>query len=225
MESPFLYFYLLLFTFAGPFARSFERRIYYIGKWKALLISISIVSIPFILWDAYFTYKGYWGFNPRYISGLKLAGLPIEELLYFFVIPFASVFIYEVFVLFSKLKLEKHSKWVSILLLLFLLPQAFLHLDKAYTCSTFFALSAVIIYIEFVRKATFLGDFYASFLFILIPFYVVNGILTGSFIEEQVVWYNNDQNLGIRVFTIPIEDHFYGMLEMLSIIFIYERIK
>ncbi len=225
MDSPFLYFYLLLFTFAGPFARSFESRIYYIGKWKALLTSISIIAVPFILWDVYFTSKGYWGFNARYITGFNIAGLPIEELLYFFIIPFASVFIYEVFVLFSKLKLQKYSQWVSLLLLAFLIPTAFLHLDKAYTCTTFLALSAVIILLEFVYKAAFLGDFYASFLFILIPFYIVNGVLTGSFIDEQVVWYNNDQNLGIRIFTIPLEDHFYGMLEILSTIAIYERIK
>jgi len=50
----------------------------------------------------------------------------------------------------------------------------------------------------------------------LIPFFIVNGILTGSFIENEVVWYNNDENLGIRLFTIPIEDTIYAFTLILT---------
>ena len=67
-----------------------------------------------------------------------------------------------------------------------------------------------------------LRNFYPAFLVILIPFFLVNGILTGSFIEEEVVWYNNAENLGFRIFTIPVEDIFYALGLILLTVFLTE---
>ena len=61
-----------------------------------------------------------------------------------------------------------------------------------------------------LKKNSILSQFFITFLIILIPFFIVNGILTGSFIDNEVVWYNNDENLKIRLFTIPIEDAVYA---------------
>ena len=62
-------------------------------------------------------------------------------------------------------------------------------------------------------------------MYILIPFLIVNGILTGSFIKDEVVWYDDLENLGLRIFTIPIEDAFYGMLLLILSISIYEYLR
>ena len=70
-----------------------------------------------------------------------------------------------------------------------------------------------------------INRFYISFLFILIPFIAINGILTGSYIDGEVVWYNNDENLGIRLFTIPIEDFAYGFSLLQLILLAKARIK
>ena len=59
----------------------------------------------------------------------------------------------------------------------------------------------------------------------LIPFFIVNGILTGSFIEQEVVWYNNDENLNFRLMTIPIEDVLYAFTLILSNLFIMKLLK
>ena len=56
---------------------------------------------------------------------------------------------------------------------------------------------------------------------ILIPFLIVNGFLTAI----PVVLYNDAENLNLRIYTIPFEDIFYGMLLVLMNIVIYEKLK
>ena len=64
--------------------------------------------------------------------------------------------------------------------------------------------------------------FLKSFVILLLPFLIVNGLLTGSLIEDQVVWYNDSQNLSIRIGTIPVEDVFYALLMLLLVMFGYQ---
>ena len=60
------------------------------------------------------------------------------------------------------------------------------------------------------------------FLVSLIPFLIVNGFLTGSYTEEAVVMYNDDQNFGIRILNIPIEDVFYCFNILVLVVAGYE---
>ena len=59
---------------------------------------------------------------------------------------------------------------------------------------------------------------------IIFPFFIVNGALTGAFNEQVVVWYNFDDILGYRLYTIPIEDVFYAYQMILVNLFFYIKL-
>ncbi|MFT4996189.1 MAG: lycopene cyclase domain-containing protein [Flavobacteriales bacterium] len=69
------------------------------------------------------------------------------------------------------------------------------------------------------------GIFYLSYMIILIPFTLVNGVLTGYMTPDPIVWYNDAENLGIRFLTIPIEDYLYYFLMYGINYVVYEQIK
>jgi lycopene cyclase domain-containing protein len=60
-----------------------------------------------------------------------------------------------------------------------------------------------------------------AYLVVLIPFFIVNGLLTSL----PVVMYNATSNIGIRIWTIPIEDFIYNFFMLLLIATVYESLK
>jgi lycopene cyclase domain-containing protein len=226
LNSHYLYLSINFFSILFPFLFSFYPKANFSKKWKYLWISTLIPGTIFIIWDEFFTQLGVWGFNTDYLTGLYIGNLPIEEILFFICIPYACVFTYEALnYLLPRDYLKPYEKTISIVLILALLFTGFLYHDRWYTATTFFSMAAFLIVIQFFVKAQFISRFYFTYIFILIPFFIVNGILTGSGIDEPVVWYNNDENLGIRMLTIPVEDTFYGMLLLMMNVFIFENLQ
>lgn len=91
--------YLLVNFFAIIicFIASFDKRVQFNKHFGTFLLSSTIVAIPFIAWDVWFTDMGVWWFNTDYTIGVIIAGLPIEEWMFFYFIPFACVFTYYCF--------------------------------------------------------------------------------------------------------------------------------
>lgn len=88
----FEYLILLAVCLSVPLYFSFDRRVGF-GKtfpqaFKAILLS----TATFLVWDLYATLTGHWWFNPDYILGIDVYVLPVEEVLFFFVIPFCCLF-------------------------------------------------------------------------------------------------------------------------------------
>jgi lycopene cyclase domain-containing protein len=167
-----------------------------------------------------------WGFNEEYLSGLYVGTLPIEEVLFFICIPYACVFTYEAFnILIKRDYLQNLQKAISIVLILISLLVGLSNDSKWYTCTTFLGLAAYLFLLQFVWKVSYLGRFYFSWCILLVPFFIVNGVLTGSWIESPVVWYNDAENLGIRIGTIPLEDLFYGMFLIMMSVSLFEWVR
>lgn len=207
------YIYLLvnIGCIAIPVIASFYKKHAFFNDWKSFFKANILVTILFLVWDILFTQAGIWGFNPEYLTGLYFFNLPIEEVLFFICIPYACVFSFFAFeYLIKHPPLQKSHKFISILLIILLLTIAVFNYNKLYTSITFFSTSLFLAYLLWGKRN--LSLYYLSYLFI-IPFFILsNGILTGSFFVDPIVWYNNDENLGIRLVNIPIEDIIYGML-------------
>jgi lycopene cyclase domain-containing protein len=53
------------------------------------------VALIFVVWDAVAIAANIWTYNPRYVTGVQLPGsMPIEELLFFIVIPLCGLLTY-----------------------------------------------------------------------------------------------------------------------------------
>ncbi|MBX3042956.1 MAG: lycopene cyclase domain-containing protein [Candidatus Kapabacteria bacterium] len=222
MEAKFTYLLLNLFTISYPLAQSFEWRLTYYKSWYALFPAMLLTGIFFIVWDVLKTWYGVWSFNPEYLIGINIINLPLEEWLFFVTVPYACVFIYEVMNYYVKKDVFGNiSKQISLILGIFILVSGLLNNDKAYTFVMFSLQGIYLILMSLYFKPKWFGRFFLAYLVSLIPFGLVNGILTAL----PVVIYNNAENLGIRLYTIPIEDTMYSMMLMMMNIHLYEFFK
>ena len=222
------YYYLILdlFTLSYPLFKSFDKRVQFVKYWRGVFLGIAVMITLFIPWDVWFTSKGVWGFNERFISGAHIANLPVEEWLFFIVVPFACCFIYEVLNYFlPRSPLARIQDKITAVLIFISFILSILYVDRLYTFTTFSLLALFLIWHLVVNRSEFLGQFYLAFLIIQIPFVLVNGALTGMFTDEPIVWYNNAENMGIRLITIPLEDMGYNMLMLLIVITVLEMFK
>ncbi len=226
-ETNFLYLFINLFTILFPFLLSFDRRVHFYKKWKYLLPATLVTALVFIPWDIYFTQIGVWGFNPDYYyAPLKIMDLPLGEWLFFITIPYGCVFIYECLNYYVKKDILKYiSPLITYLLILTLLTVSIIQWGKMYTVTTFLLTAAFLMYYIFTEQQAKLSRFYMAFIISMIPFLLVNGILTGGATDAPVVVYNNAENLGIRLGTIPLDDVVYCLLLLLMNVTFFEYFK
>ena len=172
-----------------------------------MLIAIILPAIPFLLWDALVT-GAHWNFNPKYVSGLKIINLPIEEILFFITVPFACLFTWEMII--RRVNANKvTADWLR-LMLYAALPAGiyFFAIGKQYTGLTLTFLFIANL-LDQILKTKLLYDkrFYFYLLLIAIFTLIFNGYLTW----RPVVTYGVNYQLDFRIITIPVEDFFYGI--------------
>jgi hypothetical protein len=228
------YGWVILCSFIGPLLLSFDKKVTFYRSWRYLFPSLLVVGIAFLIWDEFFTQIGVWGFTPKYLAGIYLGHLPLEEVLFFLVVPYNFIFIFLVLQAYfpaRKTKLIRIIfKWLigmsSLLMVLIYGGSKFLFSTLGtynyYTLSAaFFALMLTFL----AHKKEWYGDFVLSYLVCLIPFFIVNGILTGAITDDPIVWYSEQHIIGWRMITIPFEDLFYNYDLLLPLAWLFHIFK
>lgn len=221
-----LYLTLLLCSLAFPLALSFDKKVAFFRYWKTLFPSLFITGIIFISADIIFTKNGVWGFNPEYHSAITPAGIPVEEWLFFIIIPYVSIFTHYVLIIYfpNACLSDKATRVITWFLIALLSLLVLIFISRTYT-AFYSGFMAILLIISLAGKSRILNRFYITYLVILIPFFIVNGILTGTFIEGEVVWYNGSEITGLRILTVPFEDIMYGFSLIFLNLMLMEKFK
>ena len=222
----FTYILVLFFTVIICFIASFDKRLQFNKHFGAFLKASVLVAIPFIAWDVWFTAKGVWWFNINYTMGLNIAGLPLEEWLFFIFIPFSCIFTYYSIDKFFKMEwLSGFNNLIVFITVIVCSVTALLYYNKIYTIITSLSAILTVVYLHFIAKVDWISKASLVFTILMLGFLPVNGILTGTGLDTPIVNYNPDDFLGIRILTIPIEDSVYGYTQFLLVLYFFKHFK
>ncbi len=208
----YIYAGIMVISLAGPLLLSFDKKVAFYRSWPALFAGILVNGILFILWDIWFTRQNIWSFNPHYLFNIRFMNLPLEEWSFFLIIPYASVFIYAcIKAYYPKNSLNPYVYLINyFFIIICFLAIVFFH-DRTYTlvnCSIALILLCVQ---QFWIKGKYMGTFWIAYFVHLIPFLLVNGVLTGAFTAEPIIIYNSNEIMGWLFYTIPVEDAIYAL--------------
>jgi lycopene cyclase domain-containing protein len=233
LNPHYTYFLILAGSLIGPLFLSFDKKVAFYKQWKYIFPAMLLPALFFIVWDELKTRSGVWSFNEEYITGLKISSLPAEEILFFLIVPYCCVFIYECMrAYFPAIINKRWGRGVMMALLIGFSIVAVVSFGKNYTfyTSLFNALFiGSLLFFKKFWKGFDASSFFVSYAVTVIPFLIVNGFLTAI----PVVLYNDAENLGIRIFSflpwpmhnIPVEDIFYGMLLILMNVAVLEKLR
>lgn len=192
-----------------PLLMSFEKQIMFYRNFPAIVFAFFTAGSVFIIWDSIAALRGDWTFNLDYVLAFRLFELPLEELLFFITVPYASIFLYETGKVYLKNKSLNIPRGVfaycSIIFLIF----AIVFSSQYYTATVLLFMSIFFSLVfftnpKFIREATF----WKWIVFTYVPFFLVNYFLTSL----PIIIYSPNAIWGIRISTIPLEDFFYSFV-------------
>jgi lycopene cyclase domain-containing protein len=219
----FIYLTLLLVAFFIPIALELRKPSGFFSNLKYLFPAIVFSGAIYVIWDLRFEEKSIWVFNQAFLSGISILNLPLEEWIYFLVMPFLGVFIYE-FVKYRFPKFEYPNTFLAVSLILLLIFGAVAYSSRQilYPFFTFFLLFIYLGYTVFRNRfKKHYTKFYLAYVILLLPFMVINGVITAL----PVIEYNPVHNFGIRLYTIPIENFVSLFLLFIINVTIFEYLK
>jgi lycopene cyclase domain-containing protein len=61
------------------------------ARWRRLLIALVPQLVVFLAWEAYAIAHSHWGYDRAQVLPVRIGGMPLEELLFFLVVPVCAV--------------------------------------------------------------------------------------------------------------------------------------
>ena len=216
------YLWLNVLIISIPLLLTFEKRVNFKSKMKAVLVSTLVVDVIFIPWDIIATARGHWDFNPEHVSTFSFFGLPPGEVLFFITVPYACLFMYETVLTYMKKITIPYSYFFYLIPAVFCLAGAAYFYDREYSLVVLIG-SAGIFSLSPLMCKNSLKDlrFFLTLGVFLVLFMVFNGILTSL----PIVTYGEQFNMNVRIFTIPLEDFFYNFTMLVLSVLVYDRAK
>ncbi len=89
MRAAYLLVLLACLLVTAPLEIFLRTRVY--ARWRRLVRTLVPVVVVFVAWDVLAIRAGHWSYDERQTTGLKFGNLPLEELLFFVVIPICSI--------------------------------------------------------------------------------------------------------------------------------------
>ncbi len=220
MNFEYLIFNLLIIS--GPFALSFDKKVAFYQKWKYVFPAIILTMIPFIVWDIIVTERHWW-FNEQFTTNIELAGIPLGEWLFFVTVPYATLFVWEVFAAYFKnRKIQSLYMFRKVMQYGIIAGVILFLLGKEYTGLVFVALGITAILDQVYQTNIYLQKRMIHLVLLNLGLTLTfNGYLTA----RPVVLYDVIYQLNWRIYTIPIEDFGYGVSLILLLVIIYEKLK
>ncbi len=221
--NKYIYIIILALIFIVPLSLSFGKKIGFYKKWRYMIPSLIITAIAFIMWEQRFVEISIWQYNPKYIVGVFIKGVPLEQCLFFIAIPFLAFFLYET-IKFFLADFEKNNIGVvtNLVLVVLFAFMAYHYNLRTYTFVTFLFLSVYLGYTTFRNQyKKHYTHFYLTFLIIILPYIIIAKTLASL----PLIVYNNTQVSGIGFISLPIENFGFLFLLILMNMTIYEYLK
>lgn len=202
-------------VFAVPWVPSFW------AQWRNMLRGLAAVSLPFIIWDVLAAKAGHWSFNPVYVLGARVYGLPIEEILFFASVPLACMVVWTLLAQVRggdrPLLAPKRARLLLLVAAAVLTVLALAASGKGYTMVALLAAAVTCVALAWYPQLTVTTRFMLFQVCACVLFVVCNTVLTSL----PIIVYGPQAVTEWRVGTIPVEDFLYNfaLLNLFLVVF------
>lgn len=206
-----------------PLILTWDSKVAFFSHLLPWFLATLAVGLVYLVWDALVVIRGHWKFNDEFVGRWRFFHLPLGEYLFFFLIPYACIFLYETGVAyFGSWVAFSWSPWYSAVGAVLAVIGLFLSRGRGYSQA---ALLSVAVF--FALQGWLMPDLIGRFEFLwflglsTLGFLIVDGLYTSL----PTIFYNPKSNWGLRIFTIPAEDFLYNLSHLGLILLVYLLLK